>query len=88
MPKLIKDFLIPLLLVVCNGALGWLINQLPGYDKFGIPQSAIVGLTFLCMVAMFTLGLLSSQSQPISTSNNQNSVDRKVWRSLSKTEYE
>ncbi|GAB1538880.1 hypothetical protein NUACC21_15440 [Scytonema sp. NUACC21] len=72
MPKLIKDLLLPLLIVLCNGALSWLTNQLPAYDKLGIPQSVIIGLTGLCIIAVFVLGLLSTQTQPSSTSHNQN----------------
>jgi energy-coupling factor transporter ATP-binding protein EcfA2 len=64
MPRLIQDWFQPLLLILLNGFLGWLINQLPSSKDLQIPAPVIPWLTGGCIVALFIFGLLSSQSQP------------------------
>ncbi len=72
MPRFIKDLLLPLLLILSNGFLGWLINQLPSKQDLKIDDPLVLLLTVGCIIALFILGLLSSQSQPNSAPANQN----------------
>jgi GTPase SAR1 family protein len=52
--------------------LGWLINQLPGKQDLKIEDPIIILLTVACLLALFIIGAISSQSQPSSTPGNQN----------------
>jgi hypothetical protein len=72
MPRLIQDWLLPLLAILSNGFLGWLINQLPSKQDLHIPDPVIFWLTGGCIVALFIFGLLSSQSQPNAAPPTQN----------------
>ncbi len=72
MSKFIQNWLLPLLLILSNGFLGWLINQLPGKQDLKIEDPLILVLTGLCILALFILGAVSSQSQPSATPGNQN----------------
>ncbi|HAG85329.1 MAG TPA: hypothetical protein DCL61_30340 [Cyanobacteria bacterium UBA12227] len=72
MSNSIQTWLLPLLVILSNGLFGWLINQLPGKQDLHIPDSAILWVTGGCVVALFILGLVSNQSQPNTTSTNQN----------------
>jgi energy-coupling factor transporter ATP-binding protein EcfA2 len=76
MPRFINDWFLPLLLILSNGFLGWLINQLPSKQDLHIPDPVIFGLTGGCIVALFIFGSLSSQSQPNAAppTRNQNWV--------------
>ncbi|KAB8320295.1 NACHT domain-containing protein [Tolypothrix campylonemoides VB511288] len=73
MPKIIKAWLLPLLLISSNGVLGWLINQLPSTPK-DTPPEVIISLTGVCIVVQFILTLLSSEAQQNSAPVNQNWV--------------
>ncbi|MFB2978945.1 NACHT domain-containing protein [Microseira sp. BLCC-F43] len=70
--KFIQTWLLPLLLILSNGFLGWLINQLPGKQDLKIDDPLILLLTGLCILALFILGAISSQSPPSATPGNQN----------------
>jgi energy-coupling factor transporter ATP-binding protein EcfA2 len=52
--------------------LGWLINQLPSKQELKIEDPIIILLTVVCLLALFILGAISSESQPSSTPANQN----------------
>jgi predicted NACHT family NTPase len=73
MPPLIQNWLLPLLLILSNGFLGWLINQLPGKQDLKIDDPIIILLTAVCLLALFIFGAISSQSPPSATPANQNS---------------
>ena len=70
--RIIQNWLLPLLLILSNGFLGWLINQLPGKQDLKIDDPLILLLTGLCILALFILGAISSQSPPNATPGNQN----------------
>lgn len=72
MSRFIQNWLLPLLLILSNGFLGWLINQLPGKQELKIEDPIIILLTVVCLLALFILGAISSQSQPSATPANQN----------------
>ena len=72
MSRFIQNWLLPLLLILSNGFLGWLINQLPGKQDLKI-EDPIILLTAVCLLALFIFGVISSQSPPSSTPANQNS---------------
>lgn len=72
MPRFIQDSLLPLLVILSNGFLGWLINQLPSKQDLHIPDPVIFWLTGGCIVALFIFGSLSTQSQSTATPPNQN----------------
>ena len=72
MSRFIQNWLLPLLLILSNGFLGWLINQLPGKQDLKIEDPIIILLTVVCLLALFILGAISSQSQPSATPANQN----------------
>ena len=72
MSRFIQNWLLPLLLILSNGFLGWLINQLPGKQDLKIEDPIIIILTVVCLLALFILGAISSQSQPSPTPANQN----------------
>ncbi|MEG4408294.1 NACHT domain-containing protein [Microcoleus sp. MON2_D5] len=74
MSRFIQNWLLPLLLILSNGFLGWLINQLPGKQDLKIEDPIIILLTVVCLLALFILGAISSQSQPSATPANQNWV--------------
>jgi energy-coupling factor transporter ATP-binding protein EcfA2 len=76
MPRFIQDWLLPLLVILSHGFLGWLINQLPSKQDLHLPDPVIFWLTGGCIVALFIFGLLSSQSQPNAAppTRNQNWV--------------
>lgn len=73
MPTFIQNWLLPFLLILTNGFLGWLINQLPGKQDLKIDDPIIILLTAVCLLALFILGVISSQSPPSATPANQNS---------------
>jgi len=72
MSRFLQNSLLPLLLILSNGFLGWLINQLPGKQDLKISDPLILGLTVVCLLALFIFTAISSQSQPSSTPGNQN----------------
>lgn len=72
MSRFIQNWLLPLLLILSNGFLGWLINQLPGKQDLKIEDPIIILLTVVCLLALFIFGAISSQSQPTATPANQN----------------
>ncbi|MEG4202407.1 NACHT domain-containing protein [Microcoleus sp. Pol7_A1] len=72
MSRFIQNWLLPLLLILSNASLGWLINQLPGKQDLKIEDPIIILLTVVCLLALFILGAISSQSQPSATPANQN----------------
>ena len=72
MSRFIPNWLLPLLLILSNGFLGWLINQLPGKQDLKIEDPIIILLTVVCLLALFILGAISSQSQQSETPANQN----------------
>jgi energy-coupling factor transporter ATP-binding protein EcfA2 len=72
MSGVIQNWLLPLLLILSNSFLGWLINQLPGKQDLKIEDPIIILLTVGCLLALFILGAMSSQSQPSATPANQN----------------
>src|SRR4028119_1352587 len=72
MSRFIQNWLLPLLLILSNGFLGWLINQLPGKQELKIEDPIIILLTVGCLLALFIFGAISSQSQPSATPANQN----------------
>jgi energy-coupling factor transporter ATP-binding protein EcfA2 len=72
MSRFIQNWLLPLLLILSNGFLGWLINQLPTKQELKIEDPIIILLTVVCLLALFILGAISSQSQPTATPANQN----------------
>lgn len=72
MSRFIQNWLLPLLLILSNGFLGWLINQLPGKQDLKIEDPIIIILTVVCLLALFILGAISSQSPPSATPANQN----------------
>src|SRR4028118_1840774 len=74
MSRFIQNWLLPLLLILSNGFLGWLINQLPDKKNLKIEDPIIILLTVGCLLALFILGAISSQSQPSATPANQNWV--------------
>src|SRR4028118_2094079 len=74
MSRFIQNWLVPLLLILSNGFLGWLINQLPGKQDLKIEDPIIILLTVVCLLSLFILGSISSQSQPSATPANQNWV--------------
>ncbi|WP_293338637.1 NACHT domain-containing NTPase [Microcoleus sp. CAWBG58] len=74
MPTFIQNWLLPFLLILSNGFLGWLINQLPGKQDLKIDDPIIILLTAVCLLALFILGFISSQSQSSATPANQNSL--------------
>src|SRR4028119_287360 len=74
MSRFIQNWLVPLLLILSNGFLGWLINQLPGKQDLKIEDPIIILLTVVCLLALFIVDRISSQSQPSSTPANQNWV--------------
>jgi len=74
MSRFIQNWLLPLLLILSNGFLGWLINQLPGKQDLKIADPIIILLTVVCLLALFILGAISSQSQQSETFANQNWV--------------
>ncbi|MEG3919217.1 NACHT domain-containing protein [Microcoleus sp. T3_A4] len=74
MSRFIQNWVLPLLLILSNGFLGWLINQLPGKHDLKIEDPIIILLTVVCLLALFILGAISSQSQPSATPANQNWV--------------
>lgn len=73
MPTFIQNWLLPFLLILSNGFFGWLINQLPGKQDLKIDDPIIILLTAVCLLALFILGAMSSQSPPSATPANQNS---------------
>lgn len=72
MSRFIQNWLLPLLLILSNGFLGWLINQLPGKQDLKIEDPIIILLTVVGLLALFILGAISSQSQPSAAPANQN----------------
>jgi len=72
MSRFIQNLLLPLLSTLSSGFLGWLINQLPGKQDLKISDPLILGLTVVCLLALFILSAISSQSQPSATPGNQN----------------
>ncbi|MEG5136371.1 MULTISPECIES: NACHT domain-containing protein [unclassified Microcoleus] len=72
MSRFLQNLLLPLLLILSNGLLGWLINQLPGKQDLKISDPLILGLTVVCLLALFIFTAISSQSQPSATPGNQN----------------
>src|SRR4028118_752072 len=72
MSRFIQNWLLPLLLILSNGFLGWLINQLPGKQDLKIEEPIIILLTVGCLLALFIVDRISSQSQPSATPANQN----------------
>jgi len=74
MSRFIQNWLLPLLLILSNGFLGWLINQLPDKKDLKIEDPIIILLTVVCLLALFIFGAISSQSQPTATPANQNWV--------------
>ena len=72
MSRFLQNWLLPLLLILSNGFLGWLINQLPGKQDLKIDDPIIILLTVVCLLALFILSAISSQSQPSATPGNQN----------------
>ena len=74
MSRFIQNWLLPFLLILSNGFFGWLINQLPGKQDLKIDDPIIILLTAVCLLTLFILGLISSQSPPSSTPGNQNSL--------------
>jgi formylglycine-generating enzyme required for sulfatase activity len=68
----VKALLLPLLLILSNGVLGWLINQLPSKQDLHIPDSTIFWLTGGCIVVLLILTLLSSDPQQNAATANQN----------------
>ena len=74
MSRFIQNWLLPLLLILSNGFFGWLINQLPGKQDLKIDDPIIILLTAVCLLTLFILGLISSQSPPSATPGNQNSL--------------
>jgi len=72
MSRFIQNWLLPLLLILSNGFLGWLINQLPDKKDLKIEDPIIILLTVVCLLALFIFGAISSQSQPSATPANQN----------------
>ncbi len=74
MPTFIQNWLLPFLLILSNGFFGWLINQLPGKQDLKIEDPIIILLTAVCLLALFILGAISSQSPSSATPGNQNSL--------------
>ena len=74
MSRFIQNWLLPFLLILSNGFFGWLINQLPGKQDLKIDDPIIILLTAVCLLTLFILGLISSQSPPSATPGNQNSL--------------
>lgn len=72
MSRFLQNLLLPLLSTLSSGFLGWLINQLPGKQDLKISDPLILGLTVVCLLALFIFTAISSQSQPSSTPGNQN----------------
>ena len=72
MSRFLQNLLLPLLSTLSSGLLGWLINQLPGKQDLKISDPLILGLTVVCLAALFILSAISSQSPPSSTPGNQN----------------
>lgn len=63
MKKNILIWLLPLLSILGNGFLGWLINQLPNKQDLSIKDPVIIVWTLLCIVILFILNLQSTNSQ-------------------------
>ena len=74
MSRFIQNLLLPSLPILFNALLGWLSNQLPSKQDLKIPDYIIILLTVVCLLALFILGAISSQSQPTATPANQNWV--------------
>ena len=74
MSRFIQNWLLPFLLILSNGFFGWLINQLPGKQDLKIDDPIIILLTAVCLLTLFILGFISSQSPPSATPGNQNSL--------------
>ncbi|MEG4278311.1 NACHT domain-containing protein [Microcoleus sp. MON1_C1] len=72
MSRFIQNWLLQSLPVLTNAFLAWLINQLPGKQDLKIPDPIIILLTVGCLLALFILGAISSQSPPSATPANQN----------------
>jgi len=74
MSRFIQNLLLPSLPILFNALLGWLSNQLPSKQDLKIPDYIIILLTVGCLLALFIVDRISSQSQPSSTPANQNWV--------------
>lgn len=72
MTKFIKALLLPLLLILSNGALGWLINQLPTNKDLQISNATILQWTGGCILLLFILTLVLNDTQQNSAPANQN----------------
>ncbi|MDZ7961164.1 MAG: NACHT domain-containing protein [Aulosira sp. DedQUE10] len=70
MQKNINIWLLPLLSIVSNGFLGWLINQLPSKQDLNIKDPIIFIWTLVCVIALFILNLQSTNSQQTHVSTN------------------
>ncbi|MFN6570642.1 NACHT domain-containing protein [Dendronalium sp. ChiSLP03b] len=70
MQKNINIWLLPLLSILSNGFLGWLINQLPSKQDLNIKDSIIFIWTLVCVIALFILNLQSTNFQQTSVSRN------------------
>ena len=72
MSRFIQNGLLPSLPILLNALLGWLSNQLPTKQELKIPDYIIILVTIVCLLALFILDRISSQSQPSATPANQN----------------
>src|ERR687886_400942 len=72
MSRFIQNWLLPSVPILCNGFLGWLINQLPGKQDLKIADPIIILLTVVCLLALFIVDRISSQSQASAPPANQN----------------
>jgi energy-coupling factor transporter ATP-binding protein EcfA2 len=70
MQKKINIWLLPLLSILSNGFLGWLINQLSSKQNFNIKDPIILIWTSICVIALFILNLQSTNSQQDYASTN------------------
>jgi GTPase SAR1 family protein len=74
MSRYIQNWLLPLLSILSNGFLAWLINQLPSKQELKIADPIIILLIVVCLSALFILSSRSSQPQQSETPANQNWV--------------
>ncbi|MDJ0773470.1 MAG: GUN4 domain-containing protein [Mastigocoleus sp. MO_167.B18] len=79
MPKSIKDYLIPISIVLINGILAYFINQLPGIRPdpgkgiTGLSDASIFAFTAISVVALCVFTVISTDSQQNTTTANINS---------------
>ncbi len=70
MSRFINSFVLPLLALLFNSVLAWLINQLPSKQDLSLKDPVVFWLTGVSIAVVFIIGLLSNNFQSNSASVN------------------